>query len=144
MRKEITKTLVKLSHELKIENERIDCLIVNVMTFLLKYYFEGEELIELTGMMKMGFEEAVDKLFNGRLNELNHELYQSHELLEMSNKERDNAISNAKQANNERDNALSDAKMAHKQVNQLTQTFKELIKQGKLTEEDLASIGITL
>ena len=71
MRKEIAKTLVKLSHELKIENERIDCLIVNVMTFLLKYYFEGEELIELTGMMKMGFEEAVDKLFNGRLNELN-------------------------------------------------------------------------
>jgi len=151
MRKEIAKNLVKLSHELKIENERIDCLIVNVMTFLLKYYFEGEELIELTGMMKMGFEEAVDKLFNGRLNELNHELYQSHELLEMSNKERDTAVSNAKQANKEREKALKqankerdNAKMAHKKVNQLTQTFKELIKQGKLTEEDLASVGITL
>jgi uncharacterized coiled-coil DUF342 family protein len=92
----------------------------------------------------MGFEEAVDKLFNNRLNELNHELYQSHELLEMSNKERDIALSDAKKVKKERDNAISDAKMAHEQVNHLTQTIKELIKQGKLTDEDLAAAGITL
>ncbi len=129
-RKEIIRAMVKLSRKLKIENKRIVYVIVNVLTFMIKYHFEGEELIELKGMINMGFEEAVDKLFNGRINELNHELYQSHELLELSKKERDNA--------------LSDAKMAHEQTNHLIQSFKDLIKQGKLTEEDLASAGIKL
>ena len=92
--------------------------------------FKGDELIELSGMLDMEFEEAIDKLFDSRFNELNDELYQTNQKLKLANKERDSA--------------LSEAKLLEDEKNNFIEMLKSFIKEGKLTAEDLSLFGVFL
>ena len=126
MRKEITKELVILFHDLKIEDETLVPLISQVLNLMIYHFFTGDELIELKGMIEMGFKESSDKILDARTNEFND-----------LRKERDDALTTAQKANQERDDAISTAK-------HLTEAFDILKKQGKISEKDLISVGIIL
>ena len=78
----------------------------------------------------MGFEEAANKLFDGTVNELNEKLCKTNVKLLNANKERDNALSNAK--------------IANKEKNHLIKALNNLKEEGKLTDEDLSLAGISL
>ena len=104
-----------------------------------KHYFKTEELIELIGMINMDIEEVKEKLFHDRINEMNHQLYLSYVNVEKAKEERDDALKKAQQAKQERDAILS-ALLTLEPNSKLIQILKDLIKQGKITEEDLASV----
>ena len=106
--------------------------------------FKGDELIELSGMLDMEFEEAIDKLFDSRFNELNDELYQTNQKLKLANKERDSALSEASLAQEEKNRALSEAKLLEDEKNNFIEMLKSFIKEGKLTAEDLSLFGVFL
>ena len=158
MRKEITKILARSFNKFIIKNERIAYVILQVLKLLINYFFEGDELIELSGMINMEFEEAIEKLFDPRFNELNDEVYQLNQKLKLANEEKDIALSNARLANEEKDIALSNARLANEEKdialsnvkllkeehNHLIEVLNNLIKQGKLSKEDLYLAGIIL
>ena len=85
----------------------------------------------------MEFEEAIEKLFDPRFNELNDEVYQLNQKLKLANEEKDIALSNARLANEEKDIALSNARLLKEEHNHLIEVLNNLIKQGKLSKEDL-------
>ena len=130
MRKEVTKALVNMFNDLKISNRRIVYVALQVLKLMINYFFKGDELIELSEMLDMEFEEAIDKLFDSRFNELNDELYQTNQKLMLANKERDSALSEAKMLEDEKSNFIK--------------MLNYFIQKGKLTTEDLNLFGIFL
>lgn len=144
MRKEVTKALVNMFNDLKIPNKRIVYVALQVLKLMIIYFFEGDELIELSGMLDMEFEEAIDKLFDSRFNELNDELYQTNQKLKLANKERDSALSEASLAQEEKNRALSEAKLLEEEKRNFIEMLKSFIKEGKLTAEDLSLFGVFL
>ena len=70
-------------------------------------------------------------------NELKDKLHQNQEEIKKANKERKEAITQIKKANKERDDALS-------KINHFIEALQKFKKEGKLSDEDLASVGIFL
>lgn len=133
MRKEITRKLANLFNNVEIRNKKIVALISYVLNLMIQYFFEGDELIELKGMIKMGFEESGYELLDARTNEMNElkdKLSNSQEKIQQNEEE-------IKIANKERDEAVS-------KTNYFIEAINNLKKQGKITDKDLLSVGIVL
>ena len=122
MRKEITKILAILFSGLKIKNDRIVRLIVIVLNIMLEYFFEGDELSKLKEMLNMEVMEAVNS-YHDQLNDVYGQISQYEENLKLANEE---------------------VKLVNEEKNQLIEVIKNLKRQGKLSDEDLAAEGLSI
>lgn len=144
MRKHITNLLVKRFNGFKINNKLLHYVIFQVLQLMLNYFFEGDELIELRELLNMEFEEAIEKLFDSRFNEMNDELYWMNKKLRLINEKKEDSLSDARLASVEREIALADAKLFEYEKNRYLEILKYLFKEGKLTLDELNSFGVIL